>query len=355
MKPTGFSEPARWGDGEADRLALESRAGALADAAKRSPPLTPEAMARIQNEVRARRSDARGGGAALWWLTLRAKPMFVAALLVVSATTAVGAGMLWRRHVDPVRPAAPPADDRPVRRTARPPARLSLAGAVAEPPPVAEPLPTPEPPPATTPVAAPREPAASRERVARHEPPPFSPPIAATPAPQATDSEAAIVSAALFELRQRRDARGALSALDRHARAFPHGVLEAEALRTRIEATLQLGDLEAALALLDGASATADVLGAELLLTRAELRAAAGRFRDALSDFTELADGGVGALAPGGDERVLYGRALCLGHVGEHEQRARTALNDYRKRFPNGRFIVEVERLLAAPPSEAHP
>jgi hypothetical protein len=350
MKPTGFSEPARWRDGEADRPALESRAGALADAARRSLPLTPEAVARIRNEVRARRSDARGRGVA-WWLPLRTKPMFVAALLlVVSATTAVGAGVLWRRHVDAVRPAAPPADDRPARRIAHPPARLSQAPSVAEPP-APVPLPTLEEPPTPTPTPV----AAPRERAARREPPPFSPVTAVTSAPRVPESEAAIVSAALFELRQRRDARAALSALDRHARAFPHGVLEAEALRTRIEATLQLGDLKAALALLDGTPATGDVLGAELLLTRAELRAAAGRFREALADFTELVDGGAGALAPGGDERALYGRAVCLGHVGEHEQRARAALNAYRRRFPNGRFIAEVERLLAAPPPESHP
>ena len=374
MKSTRPSDPARWRDAGADRQALEARAAALADAAKQSPPLAPQALARIRNEVVARRSGGRAGGAALWWLSLTPRRVAAGVLLVVCATTAVGAGVLWRRHVDAARPAAPATDDRTAPRAPQLPARPSRPAVADEP---SEPVP-PEPPvpalavPSPTvaiaprpagspgelapPPLPPREPPPpslpSRElappSLAPREPPPFPAATSAASAPPATASEAALVSLALTELRQRHDARAALAALDRHAREFPHGVLETEAFRTRVEATIQLGDLKRALALLDGASGGADLLGAELVLTRAELRAAAGRFREALVDFTELVDGRGGPLAAGGDERALYGRAVCLARIGEHD-RARAALHAYRARFPEGRFAAEVARLLAEP------
>jgi tetratricopeptide (TPR) repeat protein len=152
------------------------------------------------------------------------------------------------------------------------------------------------------------------------------------------------VAEALRQLRQRHDPRAALSTLDRHAREFPKGVLETEAFRTRVEALLQLGDFKAALVALD-AAADPDQLGVELLLTRAELRADAGRFRPALADFTELAEPRRGSLGAGRDERVLYGRAVCLGKLGK-DASARATLREYRERFPGGRFAPEVERLL---------
>ena len=87
------------------------------------------------------------------------------------------------------------------------------------------------------------------------------------------------------------------------------------------------------------------MLGPDLTLTRAELRAAAGRFREALSDFNRVVDGADATLAAAGDERALYGRAVCLGRLGEDE-RARADLLAYQRRFPDGRFAREVRRLL---------
>jgi hypothetical protein len=167
-------------------------------------------------------------------------------------------------------------------------------------------------------------------------------------------TEARLVAEALSELRQGNDPRAALSTLDRYAREFPHGVLETEALRTRVEAVIRLDDRKTALALLEGKPALSDGLGADLLLTRAELRAAAGRFREALDDFTTVVDGVAGPLVAGGDERALYGRAVCLGRLSQDE-RARADLLAYQRRFPSGRFAVEVRRLLAAPPPSQHP
>jgi len=162
----------------------------------------------------------------------------------------------------------------------------------------------------------------------------------------AIPTEASLVAQALSDLRQLNDPHAALATLDRYDQAFPHGVLETEALRTRVEAVLRLGDLKTALTLLEGSSAPPDALGADLLLTRAELRASARRFREALTDFDRVVDGAAGPLGAGGDERALYGRAVCLGHLSLDE-RARVDLLAYQRRFPQGRFAPEVQRLLA--------
>lgn len=159
---------------------------------------------------------------------------------------------------------------------------------------------------------------------------------------------------ALSELRQHKDPHAALALLDRHDRQFPRGVLQAEALRARVEALVASGDLDAALALLDARGAAAADLGADLLLARAELRAAKGRYRDALEDFDALLDG---QHRPSrlGEESALYGRAISLGHLGQDAQ-ARADLGEYQRRFPSGRFAAEVARLLAGPTTPAaHP
>ena len=77
---------------------------------------------------------------------------------------------------------------------------------------------------------------------------------------------------------------------------------------------------------------------------RAELRASAGRYGDALADFDRL-------LPPQGAprttevERALYDRAVCLGHLGA-AGRARADLVEYQRRFPGGKHAAEVARLL---------
>ena len=171
-------------------------------------------------------------------------------------------------------------------------------------------------------------------------------------APRTKGTEAGLVAEALSQLRQHGDPRAALVTLDAYARAFPHGVLETEAARTRLEAVIRLDDRKAALALLDAMSGLSDEAGTELLLTRAELRAAAGRFREALADFTQVVTGQGGA--PAASERALYGRAVCLGRLAE-DDRARADLLAYERRFPNGRFAPEVRRLLSGPAPAQRP
>jgi tetratricopeptide (TPR) repeat protein len=351
MKSLRAKAPTRWRDRGADALALEARAALLAEAARQAPPLGAEALARVRAAAQAERPDRRAG-AFRWRLA------FAVGLLLASVTTAGGAGMLWRRYVAsqtaavpslageeraaaphraphrrraPV-PEAPPAADVPAPPEERPEAEATVPVPSPAPPrtrAVARPVSPPEPAPPTT---RPLEPG----------------PTAGAGAAPSKVTESGLVAEALSELRQRNDPRAALATLDRHARAFPHGVLETEALRTRVEALLRLDDLKTALAVLDSEPGLPEVLGGDLLLTRAELRAAAGRFQEALADFDELLDKAGAPLSAGGDERALYGRAVCLGRLGR-DTRARAELREYARRFPNGRFAAEAQRLLAEP------
>ena len=363
MKSSRAPDPTRWRDRDADASALESRAAALADAAVPVPPLGPQALSRIRTQVLAQRTGRRLFG--LGRLSVHGRLAFAIVLVLVCVTTAGGASMLWRKFVrSPDRATSSPAEKTP------PPAphrvsRLSSRGddpevALTPPhvddddaqpalpllptPPAVGARPTPRPSPALV--------------VATHEPePPALPPPAEAPpsAPPAKTTEAGLIAEALSDLRQQNDPRAALAILDRYAQAFPHGVLETEAQRTRVEAVIQLGDLKTALALLEGKAALSDPLGPDLLLTRAELRAAAGHFREALTDFNTVVDSAAGPLVAGGDERALYGRAVCLGRLAQDE-RARIDLLAYQKRFPKGRFAAEVQRLLTGPaPPSQHP
>ena len=137
-----------------------------------------------------------------------------------------------------------------------------------------------------------------------------------------------------------------------HAHDFPRAGLATEAFRARIEALVRLGELATTLALLDGKPDESEALGADLILTRAELRARVGRFRDALADFTAVLE--VASSPAGAEERALYGRAVCLTRLGRFED-ARADLRSYALRFPSGRFAVEVRRLLAGEISAPRP
>jgi hypothetical protein len=362
MKFFRSHEPVRWRDRAADEHSLESRAAMLADAAAgQEQPLAPRAAARIREEIVARRSRRPGSRIfAFQRLPVQARVAFGIVLVILCATTAGGARLLWQRYVSAPRTIIrPPAESVP--RPPPAPVRHPLAQTApltAPPAPAGDPVGTasnaPLPASARARVAHPSSVPAIEAPAPVVDPPAAAPPPAPPPAaaPPAAAAEAALVAEALRDLRQRNDARAALATLDRHAREFPHGVLETEAFRTRIEAVIQLGDLKTALGLLDGKLASTQALGANLTLTRAELRAAAGRFGEALPDFNQVLEGAAGPLAAGGDERALYGRAVCLARLGQDE-RAGADLLAYQTRFPEGRFAREVQRLLAGkePPS----
>ena len=351
MKPARPQDPIRWRDRGADTHALESRAALLADAASQVPALPPQAVSRIEQRVLARRT--RRGLLAFSGRAARTRLAFAIAVLVVCVTTAGGARLLWRKYAGAGRKQAlPPAAETTVPQLPQRRVRVAAPTPDTDPAPPAAAPPAPSradtPPPARTRPAAPALGPSAPETAG----PSSSAPSEAAPVAPRPTTESTLVAEALFDLRQLGDPRAALSTLDRYARAFPHGVLETEALRTRIEAVIQLHDLKTALALLDGDAARAGGLGDDLLLTRAELRAAVGRLHEAASDFTDVLGSAAGSLAADAEERALYGRAVCLRRLAQNES-ARADLLAYQKRFPEGRFAREVERALAdeQPPS----
>jgi tetratricopeptide (TPR) repeat protein len=317
---SGEDHPLRWRESTMDPRALAARAADLVDAVREEPPLAPEALARIEAEVLAQRSARRRG------LPLGLRFALLTGAVLASVATAKGTVLLWRHYVlAPVGPApaaqhliAPAAPAGPARPVMSAPAVIPLE---------APPSPTAE----ETIVTSPRpRHAAPAERRVGDDP----------------TTEAQLLARALSRLRQGHDARGALKLLDQYASAHPRGVLASEALSARLEAVIQLNDRQAALRLLDGRSAFAGRLGAQQLLTRAELRASVGRYADALVDFDRVLAPAAGtATTPGNLERALYGRAVCLGHLGR-DDRARADLETYRRRYPAGRYAAEVARLL---------
>jgi len=148
---------------------------------------------------------------------------------------------------------------------------------------------------------------------------------------------------AIKTLRQNRGPVSALDILDKHAQELSRAGLTHESILVRIEALLALHRSSEALRLLD-ATSLADVTAARgLLLTRAELRAAAGRCADGLGDFDWLL---LRARQP--DERALYGRAVCRQRTGDGVG-ARKDFEQYREFFPRGAHFIEVGKQLGGP------
>jgi outer membrane PBP1 activator LpoA protein len=146
---------------------------------------------------------------------------------------------------------------------------------------------------------------------------------------------------ALHSLRTDHAPGAALALLDGHAVELRQSAFVHEAMLLRVEALLSLRRSDEALELLDGKALSNLAASRTLLLTRAELRAAAGRCTDSLTDFDLLL-----ARAQRPDEQALYGRAVCRDRTGD-KRGARADLELYQRRFPNGAHIREVEKQLA--------
>jgi hypothetical protein len=353
---------ARWRDDMNGGHPLRARAAALADAARDVPPLGAEGVARVRAQVLA--ETRRGGGVAHVFrgLPVSERLVAVACLVLLSAATAKGTAIIWRRYVAPaLRPTGEKASAPSAERTSKTSATHLRAVTAPEAPLPVVPLPAEPLAAAASPsteasarviaLAAPgytRSPKPAPEigapREATTPPVEPAPPLEVAAAPE---SESRLLAGALSQLRQAGDPRGALALLDRYADAFPRGVLEPASMRARLEALLQLNDRAAALALLDGRRSFSGRLGAEDQLIRAELRASAGRHADARADFDALLGPAFASAHLSADilERSLYGRAVCLGHLNQDE-RARADLRLYLQRFPSGKHAREAARLL---------
>jgi hypothetical protein len=153
--------------------------------------------------------------------------------------------------------------------------------------------------------------------------------------------EARLLGHAVGQLRQQRDATGALLALDQYRRQFPAGTLRREAEVARVDALLMLRRDRDALGVLRALRLQSQGRDQELRVIRGEL-AAASDCPGAVADFDLL----LSQTAPVAlTERALFGRAVCRARQGDATGSARD-LGEYLNRFPTGRFAAEARRSL---------
>ena len=163
-------------------------------------------------------------------------------------------------------------------------------------------------------------------------------------------AESRLLGVALHQLRQERDGTAALRSLDLYAQRFPGGLLAEEAQAARLDALLLLEHRSEALQLLDRTQFQRLGRGGELRVVRAELRAAAGRYREALADFAAVLASTAAPPPPPVAERALYGRASCQAALAD-TQSARAGLLQYLAQFPTGRFADAARRSLQTLPA----
>jgi hypothetical protein len=256
--------------GDGDPIAARA-AALLRDAAGAQPPTADQLERAWRRRVWVRRA---AGAKRMRW---------AAALASLAFGAAAAAAVAWRgaRRSAPVQVAvsAPAAVHAP--RTHQPPAALPAPPAVR---------------------AAPKRRssvAAGRPEV-RVDPP---------------DPEIDALAEALRELRGHHAPARALAALDRYDARFPQGNLRHEARLARVEALLALDRAHEALAVVEALPSDASVpLGRDLTLLRGELRARAGRCREAIDDFgVVLARAAHDALTA----RALAARAACRRSIGD--------------------------------------
>lgn len=200
------------------------------------------------------------------------------------------------------------------------------------------------------PVAPPAQPIAAPVSVpARITLPPSAPatlPAQPSPPQAGAPSEERMLAAALRALRSQSDAPTALAALDEYRARYPLGRLSVEADTLRASALLALDRRDEALRVLDGIELAHVPGGAKRLLQRAELRASAGRWQDAIADFDAVfARVAHGELA----ERALWGRAQARLAAGDRTGAQRDAVL-YLQHHPTGPFAGAAARLARTSP-----
>lgn len=312
----------------------EDRAGLLLRRAVVRQPLGPRALADVWDRL----PDGRPAPRRRLLLHVGvALALFLAGGGVVMSATLLGYWSPMRRSPEPRRAApdtAAPTHRRVVATSASPAREVLL---VPELPAVA---PTDE---APRRAHAPRSVAVAEAPAPELAPPPAA---AAPPRPSVIAEESALLGAAMRRLREQDDAVGALALLDEHDARFGRaGALGGESNTTRVEALLRLGRLDRALELLDALAPRPRGRDRDLLATRGELRADAGRCPEALTDFEAVLESGDDSARDLAAERALYGRAGCKARLGERDA-ARADLEAYLSRFPQGQYAARARAAL---------
>lgn len=169
-----------------------------------------------------------------------------------------------------------------------------------------------------------------------------SPGARASAQPPAISQDVLEMDRAMGYLRRDRNPAAALGALDNYLGRYPHGALAKEARLARIDALLMLGRYEQALNALEATIFDPGLRSTELLVVRAELRAAQD-CRRAEEDFgTALGRGPDARLL----ERILYGRGACRTKLHDLAG-ANDDLGRYLERFPEGPHADWARRWMA--------
>jgi hypothetical protein len=310
---------------------------ALVQRARNAEPLGPGALDAIRERLREDRVVARP--------SLARRVALAAFLFLSGATVMAGATRVWKWV--PLRAAA----TAPVRHAGVGHPRARVAAASPAPAPAVPELPEVAPAPRieATPRRAARVAEAPPERAPgaatpAEAPAPNQPPAAFVAPPSELADEAALLARALRALRENADGAQALALLEAHDHRFgDRSPLAREAGLARIEALLRTGRHAQALARLEALSLPPSGRARELLATRAELRAEAGRCADALPDYDALLAGEPDT--DGVTERALNGRAACRARRGDVAG-ARADLQAYAERFPEGKFAAAVRAAL---------
>jgi hypothetical protein len=338
---------------------------------------TDEDSLHLANIFRTARASTEGDLPRLHWrlrYTLKeraARPKRLLRLALTVGLIFVAGGSVmaalhpyWHRMAS----ATPPRPESPqtVRARARRATVPKLKVAVPETPPVEVPATAPperavEVEPATKPLAArhvvPR-PVSEPMTSPRSLPEPLSPPVPALAPPEPPPlspiaMEQALLGGAVKALRKQGDPRAALAMLEDHARRFPGSVFAQDASMLRVEALLDLARNREALSVMDLLSLRGLPNRNARQVLRGELRASAGRWREARADFesvlADFAAGRANATARDVTERALWGRAASRSHLGD-EPGARADLALYLRTFPNGRFAAQATALLGEGP-----
>ena len=121
----------------------------------------------------------------------------------------------------------------------------------------------------------------------------------------------------------------ALALLDRYASELAGNAFAEESLLLRVEAMLALGQRTSVLHLLDRTSLIDVAASRGLLITRGELRAAANRCAESISDFDLVL---TEARRP--PKKALLGRALCRQKLGDTAGAA-ADFDRLRREFPD--------------------